>query len=185
MWSCLGFSTPRRKLTHLWSPFVKCVFPGLRSYSPSLMPTKADCWSRSLTERVQQTGPWNWRDWQLYLRAEDKGVAKPTFKSKVKEMSKLPSTVPTLFSAKVYEPCTANLSYHEPPTPALFSLRHQCPALTQPAVSSIIKSLYRTGFPPLDSQATSSFVGHVNWSFWAERHGWYLFHMWLAAFEGL
>lgn len=45
------------------------------------------------------------------------------------------------FPAKLYKPCTANLTCHEPPSPAFFSLHHQCPALTQPAVSLIMKSL--------------------------------------------
>lgn len=149
---------------------------------PSLMLKKVDWQTRWLKDRqrVQQTGHWDWRDWQVYLHSEDKGVAKPIPMSKVKETSKLASIVPTLTQPKSKNCALLILSCREttPPSPALFLPPHQCPALTQPAVSSIIKSLCRPGFPPLDSQAACSFLGHVNWSFWAQLHRWYLFHMW-------
>lgn len=83
------------------------------------MPKKTDWRTHWLKESSRQ-GPWDWKDWQLYLHAEDKGVAKPTFKSKVKEMSKTGVNGSHAFSAKVYEPCTANLFCHETPTPCSF-----------------------------------------------------------------
>lgn len=159
------------------SPFLQCVFPGLRW--DKVLPW---CLRRQTDGQVDWKSPTN-RTLELKRLAAlfacwGQGRRKANFQVKSQR------DVKTAVNGSHAFLSTANLSRHEAPTPALFSLHHQCLAVTQPAVSSIIKSLYKPEFPPLDSQAARSFVGHVNWSFWPQLHGWYRFHMWLAAFEG-
>ena len=141
----LGVKLSRMKACPSWITILPVYFPWptLRQ-SPPFTDGHVD-WKR----------PWNWRDWQLYLTCRGQGRSKANIEIRSQRDVKYGISGSHAFPPKVDEPCTANLSRHETPTPTLFSLRHQCPTLTQLAVSSIMKSLYRPGFgmaklpPPL------------------------------------
>lgn len=163
VWSCVNFSPVRWKLTH-GSMFLP---PCLRRWTDGQVDWK------SPTDRTLES-----RRLAALFTCGGQGRRKGNIQVKSHRDVKTGVNGSHAFPAKVYEPCTANLSCHETPHPCSFLPPSPVPALTQSAISSIIKLLCRPGFPPPDGQAACSFVGDVNWSFWAQLHGWYLFHMW-------
>lgn len=75
---------------------------------------------------------------------------------------------PRFFLAKACEPCKANPTT-ETPTPGLFSSPSSVPS---PGATNRFLSC------KVDGQVASSSVEFVNWLFWAQFHGRYLFRMW-------
>lgn len=153
-WSGLNFSTVRGKLTQLGSPFLQCIFPGLcwDNDLPWCLRTQTDGHVDCPTDRTLGL-----KRLASLFKCWGQGSCNANIHVKSQRDVKTAINGSHAFPAKVCEPCTANLSCHETPTPALFSLHHRCLALTQPAVSSIINSHYRLDFPPLDGQAACSF----------------------------